>query len=61
MAERIVSPREWLQTNDLDTHRLGTSYSFLFVLPYSQQSVEIAGHLDVSRLRPVVDKIFPFT
>lgn len=35
-------------------------YSFLFVRPDGQQLAEIAGHLAASRLRPVVDKIFPF-
>lgn len=37
------------------------SYSFLFVRPDGQQLAEIGGHLAASRLRPVVDKIFPFT
>ncbi|WP_394781984.1 NADP-dependent oxidoreductase [Undibacterium sp.] len=36
------------------------SYSFLFVRPDGQQLAEIGGHLAASRLRPVVDKIFPF-
>ncbi|MYM39453.1 NADP-dependent oxidoreductase [Duganella qianjiadongensis] len=37
------------------------SYSFLFVRPDGQQLDEIGRHLAASRLRPVVDRIFPFT
>jgi NADPH:quinone reductase-like Zn-dependent oxidoreductase len=41
--------------------RRKASYSFLFVRPDGKQLAEIGGHLAASRLRPVVDKIFPFT
>lgn len=36
-------------------------YSFLFVRPDGQQLAEIGGLLAASRLRPVIDKVFPFT
>lgn len=41
--------------------RRKASYSFLFVRPDGRQLAEIGGHLAASRLRPVIDKIFPFT
>jgi NADPH:quinone reductase-like Zn-dependent oxidoreductase len=41
--------------------RRKASYSFLFVRPDGQQLARIGEHLAASRLRPVVDKIFPFT
>lgn len=40
--------------------RRQASYSFLFVRPDGQQLGEIANHLAASRLRPVIDKMFPF-
>jgi len=40
--------------------RRQASYSFLFVRPDGQQLAEIANHLAASRLRPVIDKMFPF-
>lgn len=40
--------------------RRKASYSFLFVRPDGKQLAEIGGHLAASRLRPIVDKIFPF-
>lgn len=41
--------------------RRNASYSFLFVRPDGEQLAELGAHLAASRLRPVVDKIFPFT
>lgn len=41
--------------------RRKASYSFLFVRPDGQQLARIGEHLAASRLRPVVDKIVPFT
>jgi NADPH:quinone reductase-like Zn-dependent oxidoreductase len=41
--------------------RRQANYSFLFVRPDGQQLAEIAHYLAASRLRPVIDKIFPFT
>ncbi|KQV61496.1 NADP-dependent oxidoreductase [Duganella sp. Root336D2] len=37
-----------------------SSYSFLFVRPDGRQLAKIGEHLAASRLRPVVDKVFPF-
>lgn len=36
------------------------SYSFLFVRPDGRQLVDIARLLDASRIRPVIDRVFPF-
>jgi NADPH:quinone reductase-like Zn-dependent oxidoreductase len=36
------------------------SYSFLFVRPDGRQLAAIGAHLAASRLRPVVDRIYPF-
>ena len=38
----------------------GTAYSFLFVHPDGGQLTEIGALLDAGRIRPVIDKIFPF-
>ncbi len=35
-------------------------YSFLFVRPDGRQLAEIGGLLEAQRIRPVIDKIFPF-
>ena len=36
------------------------SYSFLFVRPDGHQLAMIGGMLESSRIRPVIDKVFPF-
>jgi NADPH:quinone reductase-like Zn-dependent oxidoreductase len=36
------------------------SYSFLFVRADGQQLAKIAELLDASKIRPVIDKVFPF-
>jgi NADPH:quinone reductase-like Zn-dependent oxidoreductase len=40
--------------------RRGVEYSFLFVHPDSRQLVEIGDLLKAGRIRPVIDKAFPF-
>jgi NADPH:quinone reductase-like Zn-dependent oxidoreductase len=38
----------------------GASYSFLFVRPDGDQLAEIGKLLEAERIRPVIDKVFPF-
>jgi NADPH:quinone reductase-like Zn-dependent oxidoreductase len=38
----------------------GVEYSFLFVHPDGRQLAEIGKLLEVGRIRPVIDKVFPF-
>jgi NADPH:quinone reductase-like Zn-dependent oxidoreductase len=38
----------------------GAAYSFLFVRPDGSQLAEIGKFLKVGRIRPVIDKVFPF-
>jgi NADPH:quinone reductase-like Zn-dependent oxidoreductase len=38
----------------------GVAYSFLFVHPDGSQLAEIGALLDARRIRPVIDKVFPF-
>ena len=38
----------------------GVEYSFLFVHPDGGQLAEIGELLDAERIRPVIDKVFPF-
>ena len=38
----------------------GTAYSFLFVHPDGSQLAEICELLKAGRIRPVIDKVFPF-
>lgn len=38
----------------------GVAYSFLFVHPDGSQLAEISELLKVGRIRPVIDKVFPF-
>jgi NADPH:quinone reductase-like Zn-dependent oxidoreductase len=38
----------------------GVAYSFLFVQPDGSQLAEIGELLDAGRIRPVIDKVFPF-
>ena len=38
----------------------GVEYSFLFVQPDGRQLAEIGELLKVGRIRPVIDKVFPF-
>ena len=38
----------------------GTAYSFLFVHPNGRQLAEIGELLKLERIRPVIDKVFPF-
>lgn len=40
--------------------KAGAAYSFLFVHPDGGQLAEIAGLLAEERVRPVIDKVFPF-
>jgi len=40
--------------------RRGIEYSFLFVHPDGGQLAEIGELLDAGRIRPVIDKVFPF-
>lgn len=39
---------------------LGVAYSFLFVRPDGRQLAEIGKLLEAGRIRPVIDKVFPF-
>ena len=43
-----------------DANKRGIEYSFLFVRPDGRQLAEIGGLLDAGRIRPVIDKVFPF-
>ncbi len=43
-----------------DAKKRGAAYSFLFVRPSGQQLAEIGELLKSERVRPVIDKIFPF-
>ena len=38
----------------------GTTYSFLFVHPDGGQLAEIGALLQAGKIRPVIDKVFPF-
>ncbi len=38
----------------------GAAYSFLFVHPDGRQLAEIGELLKAERIRPVIDKVFPF-
>lgn len=38
----------------------GVEYSFLFVHPDGRQLAEIGKLLEARRIRPVIDKVFPF-
>lgn len=40
--------------------KLGVEYSFLFVHPDGRQLAEIGKLLEAGRIRPVIDKVFPF-
>ena len=40
--------------------KLGVAYSFLFVHPDGRQLAEIGKLLEAGRIRPVIDKVFPF-
>ena len=40
--------------------RRGLAYSFLFVRPDGAQLTEIAALLESGRIRPVIDRVFPF-
>jgi NADPH:quinone reductase-like Zn-dependent oxidoreductase len=40
--------------------KIGASYSFLFVHPNGRQLAEIGELLKAERIRPVIDKVFPF-
>lgn len=40
--------------------KLGIEYSFLFVHPDGRQLAEIGKLLEAERIRPVIDKVFPF-
>src|SRR5437660_538272 len=40
--------------------KIGASYSFLFVHPDGRQLAEIGELLKAERIRPVIDKVFPF-
>ena len=38
----------------------GVEYSFLFVHPDGRQLAEIGKLLEAGRIRPVIDRVFPF-
>lgn len=40
--------------------KIGAGYSFLFVHPDGRQLAEIGEFLKAGRIRPVIDKVFPF-
>lgn len=40
--------------------KIGASYSFVFVHPDGRQLAEIGELLKAERIRPVIDKVFPF-
>ncbi|WP_375161781.1 zinc-binding dehydrogenase [Bradyrhizobium sp. RDT46] len=40
--------------------KAGAAYSFLFVHPDGGQLAEIGARLAAERIRPVIDKVFPF-
>lgn len=42
------------------SRRRGVEYSFLFVHPDGRQLAEIGKLLEAGRIRPVIDKVFPF-
>jgi len=42
------------------SRKKGVDYAFLFVRPDGQQLAEIAELLQTERIRPVIDKVFPF-
>jgi len=42
------------------SQKKGVDYAFLFVRPDGQQLAEIAELLKTERIRPVIDKVFPF-
>ena len=42
------------------TRKRGGEYSFLFVHPEGRQLAEIGKLLEAGRIRPVIDKVFPF-
>jgi NADPH:quinone reductase-like Zn-dependent oxidoreductase len=52
----------WLLSRKIirDAKKRGAEYSFLFVHPDGGQLAEIGELLKVGRIRPVIDKIFPF-
>lgn len=40
--------------------RLGVNYTFLFMRGDGQQLIEITALMEAGKIRPVVDKVFPF-
>jgi NADPH:quinone reductase-like Zn-dependent oxidoreductase len=40
--------------------KIGAAYSFLFVYPDGKQLEEIGALLETGKIRPVIDKVFPF-
>jgi len=41
-------------------HKKGATYSFLLVHPNGRQLAEIGELLQAGKLRPVIDRVFPF-
>jgi len=41
--------------------RRGASYSFLFIRPDGSQLAQIGALIEASQIRPVIDKVFPFS
>ena len=41
-------------------NKRGAAYSFLFVHPDGRQLSEVGALLDAGRIKPVIDKVFPF-
>ncbi|HEY6896415.1 MAG TPA: NADP-dependent oxidoreductase [Rhodocyclaceae bacterium] len=52
----------WLMSRKIirQARKRGVEYSFLFVHPDGRQLAEIGELLDAGRIRPVIDKVFPF-
>ena len=55
MAMRLLSRRI-----RKDAKRRGVSYSFLFMRASAEQLRELGSLIDAGRIRPVVDRVFPF-
>lgn len=58
LMKRVFGLLSWKITRKAKQRE--ASYSFLFVSPDGQQLAKIGVHLAASRLKPVVDKVFPF-
>ena len=52
----LVKPEEIIG----QANKRGIGYSFLFMRPDGRQLAEIGELLETGRVRPVIDKVFPF-